>query len=106
MRTMTRGKYRKKREHRRKQDLAETAIVNSTSQQPNPDNIPSPSAQRPEATMPKRLPSTVGEIVMTVFVGATAFIYVCLTVLTNASMRIDQRAWVGFGTIKPMTLDE
>lgn len=65
--------------------------MNTASQQPNPQEIPNP---RNQAQQPPRPRSTVGEIVMAVFVGATVVIYIVLTCVSVRTMHVDQRAWI------------
>lgn len=80
--------------------------MNSTSQKPNPAVKPDSRKETPEDVNKKRPPSTIGEIVMAVFVGATVVIYIILTCLTAKTMRVDQRAWVGFSEIESYVLED
>ncbi|MGA8763306.1 MAG: hypothetical protein WB562_10620 [Candidatus Sulfotelmatobacter sp.] len=110
---MTRGKYRKKKQRQREADLARKTIMNADSQKPNPATATNQRQPKPDKTKAKRPPSTVGEIIMAVFVGATVIIYVVLTGISVETMHVDQRAWisqkeshiVAFAADKPFQLD-
>jgi hypothetical protein len=91
---MTRGKYRKKKQHKREANLARSRIVNPTNQQPDPAAMADQRKPKPDCTKPTRLPSTIGEIVMAVFVGVTALIYIILTYVSVKTLHVDQRAWL------------
>jgi hypothetical protein len=103
---VTRGKYRKKKQHKRGANFAEVPIVNASSQPPNPAEVPNPAANTPEQGNHKRPRSTIGEIIMSVFVGATVLIYVILVCFSVKTMHIDERAWIGFGTVEPFDIKD
>src|SRR5271166_3877099 len=92
---MTGGKYRQKKDRKREADSARLPIMNPSGQEPNPESVTDPRSKTPTDTKPKRPPSTWGEIVMSIFVGATVVIYIILTCMSVQTLKVDQRAWVG-----------
>src|SRR5712672_1912479 len=98
---MSRGKHRKRKNKNRKSNLERLPIVNSTPQHPNPEEVTNPRTDAPQPSRQHRPRSTVAEIWMAIFVAATVVIYIVLTCVSVASLRIDQRAWVG-----PVRIDE
>ena len=80
-------------------------MANTTSQKENPTTVADPGKKQPDAADHKRPRSTVGEIVMAIFVGATAVIYIvltCVSVTTMRQARISERAWI----LPDVTFDE
>jgi len=79
--------------------------MNTASQEASPTGVPYSRRQTPEGTDKKRPPSTWGEIVMAIFVGATVVIYIVLACLSVKALRVDQRAWVSIPFPKSFPLD-
>lgn len=67
--------------------------MNSTSQPPTHKG-PNQESNAPQEGNKKRPPSTLGEIVMVIFVGFTVSVYVFLAWVSIKTLHIDQRAWL------------
>jgi len=74
--------------------------VNPMGQTPNPVTVTDPRNNAPQPSSQKRPPSTIGEIVMAVFVGGTVVIYVILTIVSVQTEHTDQRAWMSVSANK------
>jgi hypothetical protein len=90
---MNRGKHRNRKKKHRQDYLPPNSITDTLRQEQNPTSMSDPREDALQKS--KRPPSTVGEIVIAIFVAATVVIYIILTGVSIETLHVDQRARVG-----------
>src|ERR1700722_5241265 len=87
---MTRGKYRNRNKNKGTDNSTPEPITDSCGEKENPTDMSDRAPDKPN----ERPPSTIGEIVIAIFVAITAGVYIVLTCVTLSTFHADQRAWL------------